>query len=324
MKGYREEFQEVTTRDRGLSHVAGVQARLGNIAEAMNTVELIRWGPLQAEALFLIGKSCADSGDFVSAREKFASAFVRWVESYSRSSSVFLGKLALEQAKVGDFEGALTTTRCHELPSVRAILFAGISTVLGHTRGWEASLAVWEEADKAVNLVNDVGLRIQILLEIALDQVSTGGKDAAQTTFLTARNLAETASNLKLSIHHLVRIAAAQAKAGINEQAHLTLGEARRLAERIGEVEEVRSVAMELAENGFNDDAIEACHVGCPKEWLWIAAVFVRKGDLESFKRMLFSGSYDVATVGKTCILLAQAYPDKAEAIADVLFNQCG
>jgi hypothetical protein len=169
--------------------------------------------------------------------------------------------------------------------------------------------------------VNDVGLRIEILLEIALDQASAGGKDSAHKSFLVARNLSENSINHSWSVRYLLKTADAQARGEEAEQAHLTLEVARQLAEDRGKIEEIREVAVKLAETGFKDDAAETCRAAGPVEWPRVAAVFVEKGGLEAFKRMLCSGCYDAVTVGKTCILLAQAYPDQAEAVAEVLLG---
>ena len=147
--------------------------------------------------------------------------------------------------------------------------------------------------------------------------------EEAQRAFSAASNQAETTEELSWKVGQFLKIAAALLTAGEREQARLTLGAVRDLAEKANNAEQIRKVAVALAENGFKEDAVNTSEAitASPAEWPWVASVFAENGDLENFTRMLLIGSYDWVTAQKVCVLLGEAYPDQVEAIAEVVIQ---
>jgi tetratricopeptide (TPR) repeat protein len=323
MESYNLEFQELTTRDQGLCSIVGFQALSGDINGALNTLKLIRWSPLQAKAFSLIGKCCADLSDFVSAREYFVSASKILVENPSRNQSRCLYDLALEQAKVRDFDSALSSIRLFNEICLRVFPLTLVGELQGSCEGWEASREVFNEAIEAVADINDGTLKADALLKIGLCQAKVGAKEDSKKTFGIAIDTAANISPLFWKVDSLLSIAFAQTETGQWEQACLTFENVRNLAELSKDSELIRKVAVRLAEKGFCDDAVDVSRLltAYPNDWPWVASVLVKKGDLANFRQLLLQGSYDWVTVGKMCVLLAEAYPDQAEKIAELIVD---
>jgi tetratricopeptide (TPR) repeat protein len=321
MHGYQEEFQRITTHDKALCHIADIQAKAGDFEGAFKTIMLIGWDPLLAEALLLIGKTFANKGDIGLAQENFAKAFLVSEESGSKNQSVFLQKLALEQAKVEDFDCATTTTRFIKEAGFRIEPLIKIGELAAQSKGWNEAKCFFDEAIETAKSICDSRSRIQAFLEVAKGQTRSLGKEAAKETFTNAKNLAIYSLESDYKFFTLLTICEALAKAGEREEAIDTFELTVKLAKEKKDLRQLRLIAVKLAETGFKERAIDVSKeiVDSPKDWPYVAAVFAGQNDIKSFKKLLTLGNYDFTVAGKVAVLIAQVYSDQAKDIADMV-----
>jgi hypothetical protein len=117
----------------------------------------------------------------------------------------------------------------------------------------------------------------------------------------------------------LLEMAIAQAKCKERE-ARATFEVAENIGRTLQDRKWLISVAAKQAEAGFGEDALKAGQaMGDPKDLCCLASVFANRSEKEYFRHVLASGTFDMESIGKTCIFGSRIFPEQAVAIAELV-----
>jgi RNA polymerase sigma factor (sigma-70 family) len=172
------------TRSECLGKVAEAQAALGEIEKAVAIYEAMDENASKAPALAAIALARSKAGDKEAARITLREAVAVVEEIRARPQLVdddpdrtrtwALGTIALAQAEVGDFAGAIGTARSHGDDAQRSGLLAEIAPI-------QARAGEWEEARRLAEGIKDAKARLLGLAGVAKAQAEAGDIDGALT-----------------------------------------------------------------------------------------------------------------------------------------------
>lgn len=319
-----EEFFVKTTRDRVLGRIAELQTRSGYASEGLQTVQLIEWEPLKANALYLIGKAYKDAEKFSLAKKTLNCAFLTAIKTTFWTQIVYLFEIAKEQIQIGDYDGALNTTHFFDEACWRAFPFEEISFPHVSVKDSDAKKVFFRKILKIIDNFSSVKIMIPVLNQVVEMMLNAGVIEDTKKILLKSRDLVENVECWKQKFKFYLDIAALQAKIGYLEEACATFKFAHDLANRNMDIKKMETVAVNQVKAGLEKEALDTLREialknsnAVPK----VAEVFVEQGKIKNFKKIIPLISCTNEAVAKMCILLARAYPEQAEEIAEIVIK---
>jgi tetratricopeptide (TPR) repeat protein len=328
-------------RRNSLRRLAAAQAAVGESGDALETAKMIDDKLDQVKALGRIAVSHAEGGDAESARGVLTAAR-EIAQEMEWDSDEADEEIAAALAEVGEFAAAFETVARIDTERVRDRALGKIAKAQARAHEYGAAL------ETAQSIRDERGVRDSALVEIAREQIRAEQYDAA----LETSQLLNRGSGLVMVI---TEIATALVEAGKTEAARVAvdnfqdsrawrssdeleaiavaqarvgnLAAAVETAQRItifGDERErvLRSIAEIQGPIAFGAVALKgalALLEDRNKRLPEIAAVLLRTGDTESFKRLLIPCAFYVDAAYRMCALLVRLYPEQAEEIAGIV-----
>jgi tetratricopeptide (TPR) repeat protein len=307
------------TPQKILSNIAEIQAQKGDFDEAINTANLIEWDILRCKALHIIGKSSLSSGKNGLSEQLYSIATRIAVESKHLDIEPLLKEIIVQQAELGDFESAHKNSMHIKAAYDRAETLARIGASRAKIKGYADAQESFEEAIRVANEIYDVGNRIGTMIKIALMEAEAGGIQVARKTILKAKDLTGTLNEWYPKFDSMLKIAFAEAKTGQTEKSRQTFRDVEKIVEDDERIHLVGAIAVKQAEAGFVRDALQSSKklIKKPFELISVAAAFLERGEIGYFLSTVFLFPYHNGVAKRMCVLLSQAFPEKASEIAD-------
>ena len=323
-------IEDEKERAGALRAIAAAQARAGQFAEAQQTAAAIAVDWRRAEALKAIAAAQAQAGQDDDARATFAEAVqtaAAIAVDWRRAEA--LKAIAAAQAQAGQdddaratFAEAVQTAAAIAVDWRRAEALQAIAAAQAQAGQDDAARTTFAEAVQAATAIEWRWGQAKTLGAIAAAQAWAGQDAAARATFADARQTAAAIANEGERAKALKEIAAAQVQAGLYAEAVQT---AAALADEGDRARGLRDIAAAQAQAGHVAEAVQtaaAIRVDYEEHLPAIAQALCEVGDRQHLKQVLMLGASDLEAAYALCGVLAQAYPEQAAAVAQVVIAQ--
>ncbi|MDZ8026435.1 MAG: SMEK domain-containing protein [Nostoc sp. DcaGUA01] len=319
------EYQSKFEREYEIGEIANVIALIGDYTKALALIETIENERINSLALVNIVKALAGNRNFALAL-KIANHISDSVEQ-ARA----LGKIVKAMVKAGDFNTALNILRQIHNQAEYTWTSVDVVIIMAEAGNFTKALEI------AYQIEPDYDAKLRALGKIAMQVVAAGDKEYAMSIFKKSLEIKSAIENLwewqlrlgKISQSMAGRSVVLSSEIFPNPESKSTITEedfipALKKAHQSHEALALIEVAERMALAKLGEQAIKTVMMISINRNFFLprlASIFAQTGDKKNLKLLLIPCSYYMYAAYQMCGYLAQLYPEKATAIAKVIYR---